>query len=89
MNNCSERGAQKVIFYHLVKLPDNDYVVYQGMNSNGTLLNMNVKLQNSFVHDSVVCCVRYSYSGQYLATVRAPETASRVRMSSNPAENPL
>ncbi|KAJ8903989.1 hypothetical protein NDN08_000519 [Rhodosorus marinus] len=47
---------------------DNDYVVYQGMNSNGTLLNMNVKLQNSFVHDSVVCCVRYSYSGQYLAT---------------------
>jgi len=47
---------------------ETDYIVYQGRTSAGTLLNMNVRLQNSFAHDSVVCCVRYSWSGQYLAT---------------------
>jgi len=47
---------------------ENDYEVVQGKSSNGNLLNMNVKLQNSFAHDSVVCCVRYSWDGHYLAT---------------------
>mmetsp|Transcript_4080 Transcript_4080/g.7168 ORF Transcript_4080/g.7168 Transcript_4080/m.7168 type:complete len:653 (-) Transcript_4080:90-2048(-) len=45
-----------------------DYVVYQGRSSSGMLLNINIKLQNSYQHESVVCCVRYSWNGQYLAT---------------------
>ncbi|OSX78135.1 hypothetical protein BU14_0120s0018 [Porphyra umbilicalis] len=47
---------------------EDDYVVYQGQGANGASSNMAVTLHNSFVHDSVVCCVRYSFDGQYLAT---------------------
>lgn len=47
---------------------EQDYVAYQGRNANGSLIDMKVSLQNSFSHDSVVCCVRYSWNGEYLAT---------------------
>eukprot|EP00179_Madagascaria_erythrocladioides_P010298 CAMPEP_0198310030 /NCGR_PEP_ID=MMETSP1450-20131203/2225_1 /TAXON_ID=753684 ORGANISM="Madagascaria erythrocladiodes, Strain CCMP3234" /NCGR_SAMPLE_ID=MMETSP1450 /ASSEMBLY_ACC=CAM_ASM_001115 /LENGTH=695 /DNA_ID=CAMNT_0044012819 /DNA_START=84 /DNA_END=2171 /DNA_ORIENTATION=+ len=47
---------------------EDDYVVYQGRSSSGNMLNINIKLQNTFAHDSVVCCVRYSWNGLYLAT---------------------
>lgn len=47
---------------------EQDYVAYQGRNANGSLVDMKVSLQNSFTHDSVVCCVRYSWNGDYLAT---------------------
>lgn len=47
---------------------EDDWVVYQGRSANGAVVNMKVALQNSFMHDSVVCCVRYSWDGQYLAT---------------------
>lgn len=45
-----------------------DWTVFQGRSNNGTPVNMQVKLQNSLSLDSVVCCVRYSWDGKYLAT---------------------
>lgn len=45
---------------------EDDYVVYQGRSNSS--MNMKVVLQSSFSHDSVVCCVRYSWDGEYLAT---------------------
>lgn len=45
-----------------------DWTVYQGRSNNGAPVNMQVKLQNSLSLDSVVCCVRYSWDGKYLAT---------------------
>lgn len=47
---------------------EEDYVVLQGRTTSNTPGNMKVGLQNSLTHDSVVCCVRYSWDGQYLAT---------------------
>uniref|UniRef100_A0A7S1XH44 Transcriptional repressor Tup1 N-terminal domain-containing protein n=1 Tax=Compsopogon caeruleus TaxID=31354 RepID=A0A7S1XH44_9RHOD len=47
---------------------EDDYVVYQGRSTGGTTSNINIKLQNTFNHNSVVCCVRYSWNGLYLAT---------------------
>lgn len=47
---------------------EEDYVVYQGRAANNSLVNVKVGLQSSFTHDSVVCCVRYSWDGDYLAT---------------------
>ncbi len=47
---------------------EDDYIVYQGRNANNVIVNIKIGLQNSFNHDSVVCCVRYSWDGQYLAT---------------------
>lgn len=45
-----------------------DWAVYQGRSNNGATVNMQVKLQNSLTLDSVVCCVRYSWDGRFLAT---------------------
>jgi general transcriptional corepressor TUP1 len=47
---------------------EQDYVVYPGRDATGALVDMKVSLQNSFSHDSVVCCVRYSWNGEFLAT---------------------
>lgn len=47
---------------------DQDYVVYPNRDVTGSIVDMKVNLQNSFVHDSVVCCVQYSWNGEYLAT---------------------
>lgn len=47
---------------------EDDYVVYQGRSAMSTQMNMKVVLQSSFPHDSVVCCVRYSWDGEFLAT---------------------
>lgn len=47
---------------------EEDWAVYQGRTANGSLVNMKVSLQHSLTLDSVVCCVRYSWDGQYLAT---------------------
>jgi general transcriptional corepressor TUP1 len=47
---------------------DEDYVVYHGRAPNGAMVPMKVSLQSSLPHDSVVCCVRYSWDGDYLAT---------------------
>lgn len=47
---------------------EGDWAVYQGRSANGSLVNMKVNLQHSVTLDSVVCCVRYSWDGQYLAT---------------------
>lgn len=47
---------------------EEDWLVYQGRSTNGSVVNMNLELQNSLTLDSVVCCVRYSWDGQYLAT---------------------
>lgn len=47
---------------------EDDWAVYQGRAANGSLVNMKVSLQNSLGLDSVVCCVRYSWDGNYLAT---------------------
>lgn len=47
---------------------EDDYVVLQGRDPAGNAVNMKVGLQNSLQHDSVVCCVRYSWDGNYLAT---------------------
>lgn len=47
---------------------EDDWVVYHGRSANGSVVNMNVTLQNSLSLDSVVCCVRYSWDGNYLAT---------------------
>ena len=45
-----------------------DWVVYQGRAANGSMVNMKVSLQHTLHLESVVCCVRYSWDGQYLAT---------------------
>lgn len=46
---------------------EEDWVVYYGGSANGSL-NMKVSLHQSLSLDSVVCCVRYSWDGQLLAT---------------------
>lgn len=45
-----------------------DWTVFQGRANNGSPVNMQVKLQHSLALESVVCCVRYSWDGKYLAT---------------------
>lgn len=47
---------------------EDDYVVLKGRTAANTPVNMKVGLQNSLQHDSVVCCVRYSWDGAFLAT---------------------
>ena len=47
---------------------EGDWLVYQGRSTNGSVVNMNLELQNSLTLDSVVCCVRYSWDGNFLAT---------------------
>lgn len=47
---------------------DDDWSVRPGRGADGAVVNMNVSLQHSLQHDSVVCCVRYSWDGRYLAT---------------------
>ena len=49
-------------------LVDDDWNVTTGRSTNGAPVNMQVSLQNTLTHNSVVCCVRYSWDGQYLAT---------------------
>lgn len=45
-----------------------DWAVYQGRSQNGSPVNMKVNLQHNLPLESVVCCVRYSWDGQFLAT---------------------
>lgn len=45
-----------------------DWAVYLGRAPNGSQVNMKVDLQHSLPLQSVVCCVRYSWDGRYLAT---------------------
>lgn len=45
-----------------------DWAVYQGRSPNGSQVTMKVNLQSSLSLESVVCCVRYSWDGQFLAT---------------------
>lgn len=45
-----------------------DWAVYLGRAPNGSQVNMKVDLQHSLPLESVVCCVRYSWDGRYLAT---------------------
>lgn len=47
---------------------DADWRVLRGRGVNGSMVSINVSLQTTLPHDSVVCCVRYSWDGQYLAT---------------------
>lgn len=47
---------------------DEDWGVKAGRGADGALVSMNVSLQHSYRHDSVVCCVRYSWDGRFLAT---------------------
>lgn len=46
---------------------EDDWGVTYGR-TNGSTVNIKVNLQNTLQHDSVVCCVRYSWNGHYLAT---------------------
>lgn len=45
-----------------------DWAVYHGRSPNGSQVTMKVDLQSSLSLNSVVCCVRYSWDGQLLAT---------------------
>lgn len=47
---------------------DTDWEVTKGRVSDGTQVNMDLQLQHSLKHDSVVCCVRFSWDGRYFAT---------------------
>lgn len=47
---------------------EGDWSVSPGRGPNNEVFNLNVSLQSSLPHGSVVCCVRYSWDGQYLAT---------------------
>eukprot|EP00178_Gracilaria_changii_P015077 TRINITY_DN422_c0_g1_i5.p1 TRINITY_DN422_c0_g1~~TRINITY_DN422_c0_g1_i5.p1 ORF type:complete len:672 (+),score=118.86 TRINITY_DN422_c0_g1_i5:186-2018(+) len=51
--------------HHLV---ENDWSVTSGRSPNGSKVNMKLNLQHTLPHVSVVCCVRYSWDGAYLAT---------------------
>lgn len=62
-----------------------DWEVRSGRAADGSKVNMNLYLQNSLHHDSVVCCVRYSRDGRYLATgsnkvadIYDPSTGQRI-----------
>mmetsp|Transcript_23621 Transcript_23621/g.93295 ORF Transcript_23621/g.93295 Transcript_23621/m.93295 type:complete len:570 (-) Transcript_23621:888-2597(-) len=46
--------------------PENDYTVVHGKELTGN--QVNVVLLNTFHHKEVVCCVRYSWDGEYVAT---------------------
>lgn len=66
-------GQQPPQMHHQQQQPghlnnDNDWGVTYGRSANGAPVSMKVSLQNSLTHNSVVCCVRYSWDGQYLAT---------------------
>ncbi|KAI0564989.1 Transcriptional repressor Tup1 [Gracilaria domingensis] len=47
---------------------ENDWNVTQARSPNGSKVNMKLNLQHTLPHISVVCCVRYSWDGAYLAT---------------------
>lgn len=47
---------------------DDDWQVEKGRGADGAVVNMDLNLQHSLPHDSVVCCVRYSWDGRFLAT---------------------
>lgn len=47
---------------------DDDWDVVKGRRTDGSTVAMNLRLQDTLLHDSVVCCVRYSWDGSYLAT---------------------
>lgn len=47
---------------------EHDWYVFQGHTHTGAPVNMKVSLQHTIPLDSVVCCVRYSWDGQFLAT---------------------
>lgn len=51
-----------------VRMTDDDWGVVEGRGADGSPANMNLTLQDTLPHDSVVCCVRYSWDGLYLAT---------------------
>lgn len=62
-----------------------DWEVRSGRAADGSEVNLNLYLQNNLTHDSVVCCVRYSRDGRYLATgsnkvadIYDPSTGQRI-----------
>lgn len=47
---------------------EQDWMVYHGPAATRSVINTDIRLQNTLELNSVVCCVRYSWDGAYLAT---------------------